>query len=159
MRGAIGLLHQLAVDCPGGLEFLSRAAQVLTRLEELLVKFCYSSGELLVGELCEDALGEELVGDEACAFGLGQPVLEGADLLAEAMVLGAGVFQLGPQRRSGYPGRGDQVAGLPPGRLGGLELDAGLEVGMVVDELAPDSGLPGDAGDGRDAGRPRAGRR
>jgi hypothetical protein len=33
-------------------------------------------------------------------------------------------------------------------RLSGLELDAGSEVGMVVDELAPDPGLPGDAGDG-----------
>ena len=70
--------------------------QVLAGFKELLVKLCYPSCELLVGEFCEDALGEELVGDEACAFGLGQPVLERADLLAESMVLGAGVFQLGP---------------------------------------------------------------
>jgi hypothetical protein len=38
---------------------------------------------------------------------------------------------------------------VAPGGVGGLELDAGLEVGMVVDELAPDPGLPGDAGDAR----------
>jgi len=95
--GAIGLLHELAVDRAGGLELFSGATQVLAGLEELLVKLCYPCGELLVGELCEDTVGEELVGDEACAFGPGQPVLERADLLAEAMVLGTGVFQLGPQ--------------------------------------------------------------
>ena len=62
------MFHQLAVDCPGGLEFLGRAAQVLAGLKELLVKLCHPSGELLVGEFREDTLGEEFVGDEACAF-------------------------------------------------------------------------------------------
>jgi hypothetical protein len=75
-------LHQLAVDCPGGLEFLGRAAQVLAGLKELLVKLCYPSCELLVSEFCEDALGEEFVGDEACAFGLGEPVLARICLLS-----------------------------------------------------------------------------
>ena len=32
------MFHQLVVDCPGGLEFLGRAAQVLAGLKELLVK-------------------------------------------------------------------------------------------------------------------------
>ena len=65
------------------------------------------------------------------------------------MVLGAGVLQLGTKRCAGHPRRGDQVTSVTSGGLSGLELDAGLEVGMVVDELAPDPGLPGDAGDAR----------
>lgn len=104
-------------DCPGGLEFLGRATQVLTRLEELLVKLCYPCGELLDGELCEDTLGEELVGDEACAFGLGQPVLECAELLAEAMVLGASATGLaarlgGSRQRINYHLRELEKSGL-----------------------------------------------
>ncbi|MGH3157104.1 MAG: hypothetical protein ACRDNF_11070 [Streptosporangiaceae bacterium] len=70
------------------------------RLEELLIELGDPSGELLVGEFCKDSAGQELVGDQAGAFGLGEPALQGRDLPGEAVVLGSGVLQLGAQGRS-----------------------------------------------------------
>ena len=93
--GAIGLLHELAVDRPGGFQFLGGAAKALFGLEELLIKLHDAAGELLIGELGEYTLGKELVGDEVGALGLGETVLQGPELSGEPVVLGAGVLQLG----------------------------------------------------------------
>ncbi len=88
------MLHELAVDRPGGFQFLGAAAKALFGLEELLIKLHDPAGELLTGELGEHAVGEELVGDEVSALGLGETVLQGPELPGEPVVLGAGVLQL-----------------------------------------------------------------
>src|SRR6266581_6843792 len=115
--GAIGLLHELAVDRPGGFPFLGGAAKALFGLEELLIKLPDPAGELLIGEFGEHTFGEELVGDEVSALGLGETVLEGPELSGEAVVLGAGVLQLGTKRCAGHPRRGDQVTSVASGGL------------------------------------------
>ena len=97
------MLHELAVDGSGGLEFLCGVAQLFPGLEQLLVKFGNSRCELLICELRHHVLGQELVGDETGALGLGEPGLEGLDLPGQPVVLSPGVLQLGPQRRSGDP--------------------------------------------------------
>lgn len=61
----------------------------------MLIKLLDPAGELLIGELGEHAVGEELVGDEVSALGLGETVLQGPELSGEPVVLGAGVLQLG----------------------------------------------------------------
>ena len=58
---AIGLLHELAVDRPGGFQFLGGAAKALFGLEELLIKLHDPAGELLVGEFGEHAVGVDVL--------------------------------------------------------------------------------------------------
>ena len=88
-------MHELAVDGSGGLEFLGGVAQPFPGVEQLLAKFGNPCCELLICELGHHVLGQELVGDETGALGLGEPGLEGLDLPGQPVVLGSGVFQLG----------------------------------------------------------------
>src|SRR5467141_1186922 len=92
---AVGVLHELAVDGPGSFELFKGAAELFLGLEESLFEFCVASGQLLIGEFGEHAFGQEVVGDKPGAFGLGEPVLQGAELLLEPVALGPAVFQFG----------------------------------------------------------------
>src|SRR6266508_2712800 len=90
--GSVGLLHEFAVDGPGGLELLRGAAEVFFGLEELLFPVADAPCELLVGEFAEHAFGEEVIGGETRSFGVGEAVLQRPQLLGESAVLGSAVL-------------------------------------------------------------------
>jgi hypothetical protein len=95
------LLHELAVDGPGSFELLGCAAELVFGLEELLFELAGPLSEAGAGELGDHLVGQEVVGDEAGAFCLGEAALQGPELGSEAAVLSPAVLQLGTQGGAG----------------------------------------------------------
>lgn len=111
-------LHQLPVDGPCGVELFGRPTEGLSGLEELALQFGAALRQGPIGELSEDPLRQEIVGDETGALGVRQAGLGGTDAAAAC---GSGPWSsrdphAGRQRSPGRPPAGRSPCGRRPER-------------------------------------------